>query len=271
MFSIVAGARMRIVVAPDSFKDSLSAKAVAEAINRGLLMELPDAEVAMCPMADGGEGTIEAILDAVNGERCHAQVTGPLGAPVDASWAWLPNTSTAIIEMAEASGLQLIPRHLRDASRATSFGTGELIAAALDAGAKRIVLTIGGSATNDAGAGMLRALGVRFFGPSACELEEGGLALSELARIDLSGADPRIRDTQFEIAADVDNPLCGPNGASYIFGAQKGASESQIAKLDDSLVHFANECARVLGIDWRDIPGAGAAGGMGCGASRLIR
>ncbi|QQQ52589.1 glycerate kinase [Pseudomonas syringae] len=262
---------MKIVIAPDSFKDSLSAQAVADAIASGLAEVWPHAELIKCPMADGGEGTIEALLAACNGELMSASVSGPLGAPVDAQWGWLAESKTAIIEMAMASGLQLLTLAQRDACVTSTEGTGQLISAALDAGARRVILAIGGSATNDGGSGMLSALGARFLDADDQTLAPGGLALADLARIDLSGFDPRLSDVCVEIAADVDNPLCGPNGASSVFGPQKGASPEQVMALDAALGRFADHTAQVLGQDLRDSPGSGAAGGMGFAAKAYLK
>lgn len=261
---------MKIVIAPDSFKDSLSAEGVAAAIALGLRDVLPDAELVCCPMADGGEGTVEAILAIVAGERRSALVRGPLGTPVIARWGWLPESRTAIIEMAEASGLQLLSLAQRDACRSNTFGTGQLIREALDAGALKVILTIGGSATNDGGSGMLRALGARFLTAAGGELEDGGLSLSDLSRIDLSQLDPRLSALSVEVAADVDNPLCGPHGASHVFGPQKGASPEQVQWLDSALAHFADCALQTLGRDLRDVPGTGAAGGMGFAAKAFL-
>ncbi|MDD2047848.1 glycerate kinase [Pseudomonas putida] len=262
---------MKIVIAPDSFKDSLSAEGVADAIARGLAEVWPHAQLLKCPMADGGEGTMEAIIAACGGELRREHVRGPLGEPVQAGWGWLAESRTAIIEMAQASGLQLLSLAQRDACRSSTFGTGQLIAAALDAGARRIILAIGGSATNDAGSGMLRALGLRLLDAHGHSLVEGGLALAQLARLDASGLDPRLAGVQLEVAADVDNPLCGNNGASAIFGPQKGASPEQVQALDQALGHFADHCAQLLGEDVRDFPGCGAAGGMGFAAKAFMQ
>ncbi|MBV1809617.1 glycerate kinase [Pseudomonas viridiflava] len=261
---------MKIVIAPDSFKDSLSAQAVADAIASGLAEVWPDAELVKCPMADGGEGTVEAVLDACEGQWMSAQVSGPLGDSVSAQWGWLAQSRTAIIEMAMASGLQLLTLKQRDACLTSTEGTGQLISAALDAGAQRVILAIGGSATNDGGSGMLSALGARFLDRDDQPLPRGGRALAELARIDLSDLDPRLANVRVEIAADVDNPLCGPNGASHIFGPQKGASPDQVLALDAALAHFADHSARTLGRDLRDSPGSGAAGGMGFAAKAYL-
>ncbi|MBF8730134.1 glycerate kinase [Pseudomonas guariconensis] len=261
---------MKVVIAPDSFKDSLDAAGVARAIGAGLAEVWPDAERVECPMADGGEGTMDAILAASHGELRRQVVRGPLGQSVEAGWGWLAESRTAIIEMAQASGLQQVPTDQRDACRSSTWGTGELIAAALAAGATRIVLAIGGSATNDGGSGMLRALGLRLLDADGQALEEGGLALGRLAHIDASDLDPRLAEVQVEVAADVDNPLCGPNGASAIFGPQKGASPEQVQALDQALGHFADLCAQLLGDDVREFPGCGAAGGMGFAAKAFM-
>jgi len=261
---------MKIVIAPDSFKDSLSAQSVAHAIAAGLIDVWPDAQLVECPMADGGEGTIEAVLAACDGEWMSNQVSGPLAQPVQAQWGWLAETRTAIIEMAMASGLQLLSLDQRDATITSTFGTGELIKAAVDAGAERVILAIGGSATNDAGTGMLSALGARFLDDDDRALDPGGLALTQLARIDLTGLDPRLNSVQFEVAADVNNPLCGLQGASHIFGPQKGASPEQVLALDAALGHFAEHSAQALGRDDSEYPGSGAAGGMGFAAKAYL-
>jgi len=261
---------MKIVIAPDSFKDSLSAQGVADAIALGLTEIWPDAQLIKCPMADGGEGTIESVLAACNGELRRIEVRGPLGAPVNAAWGWLPHSHTAIIEMAEASGLQLVPVDRRDACSSSTFGTGQLIRAALDAGAQRVILAIGGSATNDGGAGAMQALGVKLLDAHGKALAPGGLALAHLARIDMTDLDPRLADVRFDIAADVDNPLCGPHGASAIFGPQKGASPDQVEQLDRALGHFAGLCAETLKTEVRDEPGSGAAGGLGFAAKAFL-
>jgi glycerate kinase len=261
---------MKIVIAPDSFKDSLSAQGVADAVAQGLAQVWPDAQLIKCPMADGGEGTVESVLAACNGQWRRSWVKGPLGDSVEARWGWLPDSHTAIIEMAEASGLQLVPPGQRDACSSSTYGTGELIRAVLDEGAGRVILAIGGSATNDGGAGAMQALGVVLLDQHNRPLPPGGLALAELARIDLSKMDPRLAQVNFEIAADVDNPLCGPHGASAIFGPQKGASPEQVQQLDQALGHFAEHCAQALNKDVRDEPGSGAAGGLGFAAKAFL-
>ncbi|WP_085717583.1 glycerate kinase [Pseudomonas sp. B28(2017)] len=261
---------MKIVIAPDSFKDSLSAQGVADAIALGLAEVWPDAQLIKCPMADGGEGTVEAVLAACGGEQHRAEVRGPLGDTAHAKMGWLPDSRTAIIEMAEASGLQLVPVDQRDACNSSTFGTGQLIRFALDEGAQRIILAIGGSATNDGGAGAMQALGMKLFDAQGQPLAPGGLALAQLFRIDLSELDSRLADVRFDIAADVDNPLCGPHGASAIFGPQKGASPEQVELLDHALGHFADHCANALNKDVRDEPGSGAAGGLGFAAKAFL-
>ncbi|CRM12730.1 Glycerate 2-kinase [Pseudomonas sp. 28 E 9] len=261
---------MKIIIAPDSFKDSLSAERVAQAIADGLVKVWPDAQLVQCPMADGGEGTVAAVLAACNGQLRSQTVRGPLGAAVQAHWGWLADSHTAIIEMAEASGLQLVAPGQRDACSSSTYGTGELIRAALDLGARRIILAIGGSATNDGGAGAMQALGVQLFDAQDQPLAPGGLALAGLARISLENLDSRLAQVRFEIAADVNNPLCGAHGASAIFGPQKGATPEQVLQLDAALGHFADHCARVLPGDVRDEPGSGAAGGLGFAAKAFL-
>jgi len=261
---------MKVVIAPDSFKDSLSALRVAQTIAQGWKEVFPDAETILCPMADGGEGTIEAVLDVCNGQWREKTVMGPLGEKVQAKWGWLENQKIAIIEMAQASGIQLVPTSQRDACHSTTFGTGQLILDALDAGAKDIILTVGGSATNDGGAGLLSSLGARLLDSKQQVLEAGGLALKNLSKIDLTHFDPRIQQTRFLLAADVTNPLCGPNGASHIFGPQKGASSAQVQLLDEALAHFADVSAQLLSADKRDEAGSGAAGGLGFAAKSYL-
>lgn len=253
---------MRVVIAPDSFKESLSAWGVAQAIANGVRDVLPDADIVCVPMADGGEGSLDAVLVATDGERRVAQVQNANNQACEASWAWLGNGS-AFIEMAAAAGLEQIPPAERQPLHATSYGVGQLIRQALDAGARHIVLGLGGSATNDAGAGLLQALGASLLDAQGKELPLGGAALKQLASISLQGLDARLADVNFEIAVDVDNPLCGPRGASAIFGPQKGASPDDVATLDAALKHFAQVCIDQLGKDEQHLPGMGAAGGLG--------
>ena len=256
---------MLIVVAPDSYKGSVSALGVAQAMERGILRVFPQAKVRQVPIADGGEGTVDALVAATGGEIRHAEVTGPVGDKLTASWGILGDGRTAVIEMAAASGLPLVPAQQRDPRTTTSFGTGELIGAALDAGLRKIIIGIGGSATNDGGVGMAQALGIRFSGNDGNELPAGGAALAGLQRIDLDGIDQRIGEAEITVACDVDNPLCGARGASAVFGPQKGATPEMVAELDAALAHFA-ACARdATGRDVALLPGAGAAGGLGAG------
>jgi glycerate kinase len=256
---------MKIVIAPDSFKESLSAPKVAAAIAQGLSQAAPEAHCVCIPMADGGEGTVEAILAATGGESRINVVQDALGRPIQAQWGWLPG-KVAIVEMACAAGLELIATTERDPLRASSFGVGQLIGHALDMGATQIVLGLGGSATNDAGAGMLQALGLGLFDAQGKTLAPGGAALANLAHIDTRTFDPRLKDVHITIASDVNNPLCGLQGASAVFGPQKGATPAQVSKLDTALGHFADVCARTLGKDPRNAPGSGAAGGLGFAA-----
>ena len=261
---------MKIVIAPDSFKDSLSAQEVAKAMTSGWQQVFPKAEIIQCPMADGGEGTIDAILTSCSGQWREQLVQDPFGNPVLAKWGWLPEQKIAIIEMAQASGIQLIPPYQRDAGISSTFGTGELVLAALDAGATEIILTVGGSATNDAGTGLLTALGAQFLDHQHQPLAAGGLALQHLATIDLTALDARLQQTKFLLAADVTNPLCGINGASHIFAPQKGASPTQILQLDQALAHFADKTFQLLGVDRQYEAGAGAAGGLGFAAKAYL-
>ena len=261
---------MKVVIAPDSFKESMSAERVALAIAEGWREVFAEADIRLCPMADGGEGTVEAVLSATGGERREQQVCGPLGTPVTAHWGWLPDERQAVIEMAAASGLHWVAAEQRDARITTTYGTGELVLAALDAGARRIILGIGGSATNDGGAGLLEALGARLLNEEGQPIGRGGAALTDLQRIELAGLDTRLAATEIIIAADVDNPLCGPHGASHVFGPQKGASADQVEQLDHALSHFADVMAAALGQDYRDVPGVGAAGGLGFAARAVL-
>ncbi|WP_243382710.1 glycerate kinase [Geothrix alkalitolerans] len=256
---------MRIIVAPDSFKGSVSALGVAEAMERGIHAVFPAAEVVKVPIADGGEGTVEALVAATGGRLMHTEVRGPLGEPVRAHWGISGDGGTAFIEMASASGLPLVPKERRDPRVTSTFGTGELMKAALDAGLRTIVIGIGGSATNDGGTGMARALGVRFLDAEGRDLPEGGAALARLARIDLSGLDPRLAEASVMVACDVDNPLCGPRGASAVYGPQKGATPEMVRELDAALGVFAEVAKAATGRDIALLPGAGAAGGLGAG------
>ena len=256
---------MKIVIAPDKFRGSLTASEATDAIATGVRRADRSAEVVTVPMADGGEGTVEALVAATGGEIREITVSGPLGDPLAARFGILGDGQTAALEMASASGLNLLSPDRRDPLRAATRGTGELVLAAIDAGAVQIVVGIGGSATNDGGAGFAQALGFRLLDDAGRELPGGGGSLDRLARIDDSGRDRRIADVRIQVACDVDNPLCGRRGASSVFGPQKGATPEMVARLDRNLAHLADVMARDLGREVRDLPGAGAAGGLGAG------
>jgi len=256
---------LKVVIAPDSFKECLPAEDVAEAMARGVRAAAPQAEVVCVPMADGGEGTVRALVAATGGTLRQAAVTGPLGEPVEAEFGLLGDGQTAVIEMAAASGLPLVPPDRRDPTRTTTRGTGELIQAALDLGARHLILGIGGSATVDGGAGMAQALGARLLDAAGRPIGPGGGELDRLARIDLSAMDPRLKAVRCEVACDVTNPLVGPRGAARVYGPQKGATPEMVERLDANLAHLADVIQRDLGLDVRDVPGAGAAGGLGAG------
>lgn len=262
---------MKIVLAPDSFKESLSALQVAESIERGFKQVLPNAEYEKVPMADGGEGTVQSLVDATGGRIIKKTVTGPLGEAAEAFFGILGNEKSAVIEMAAASGLHLVPATKRNPLLTTTRGTGELIAAALEYNVNHIIIGIGGSATNDGGAGMARALGARFLNSDGQEITEGGGALSDLAAIDLSSLDSRLAHVKIEVACDVDNPLIGPKGASAIFGPQKGATPEIVNQLDENLAHYAEIIEKDLGVKIADVPGAGAAGGLGGGLLAFMK
>lgn len=264
---------MKIVIAPDSYKESLSALAVAAAIETGFREIYPHAEYVKVPVADGGEGTVEAMVAATQGHIVQVSVTGPLGEPVNAFYGLSGDMRCAYIEMAAASGLESVPPTRRNPLLTTSWGTGELIRHALDAGVSQIIIGIGGSATNDGGAGMAQALGAKLLSAGQQQIAPGGGALETLARIDLSELDPRLADCRIDVACDVTNPLTGPQGASAVFGPQKGATAAMIERLDRGLQHFAQIIDRDLDIDVLSLEGGGAAGGMGaalyafCGAN----
>lgn len=256
---------MKIIVAPDSFKGSVSAKEAAENIKLGILRVDQDAEIVCIPMADGGEGTVQSLVDATGGELVHTSVTGPLLDRVDAFFGILGDRKTAVIEMAAASGLPLVPVAQRNPMHTTTYGTGELIKQALDRGCREIIIGIGGSATNDGGFGMAKALGAKFLDQDGQDIGHGGGSLGRLHTIDVSQLDERLKDCCITAACDVDNPLCGPRGATYVFGPQKGAKGEMLALLDSSLAHYAEVIKGTLGLDIKDCPGAGAAGGLGGG------
>jgi glycerate kinase len=256
---------MNIIVAPDSFKGSLTALEAADAIIQGVRDVVPDAEIVSIPLADGGEGTVEALVRATEGKTLTATVTGPMGDPVEAHFGMLGDDVTGVVEMAQAAGLFLVPADKRDPRLATTFGVGELMLAALDVGCTQLIVGLGGSATNDGGAGMAQALGVRLLGPQGKELRRGGGALANLERIDISGLDPRIARTTVYAASDVTNSLCGQHGASAVYGPQKGADAQAVGELDKALWQYGGVIAEQLGIEVREMAGAGAAGGLGAG------
>ncbi|GMQ47676.1 glycerate kinase [Vibrio sp. 10N] len=254
---------MKIIIAPDSYKESLTAMEVAEAIEAGFKKIFTDAEYIKLPMADGGEGTVQSLVDATGGSIVTCDVTGPLGQTVEGFFGLMGDGSTAIIEMAAASGLHLVEPEKRNPLVTTTFGTGELVKAALDRGVKHIIVGIGGSATNDGGIGMAQALGAKLLDANGNALGFGGGELSKLSRIDLAELDPRLADIKLEVACDVDNPLCGPKGASHVFGPQKGATPEMVETLDSNLAHYAEVIKSTNGRDVVDTAGAGAAGGLG--------
>ncbi len=254
-----------VLVAPDSFKGSLSAARFCDIADQVLPQYLPGVEVVARPMADGGEGTVEAVIRGAGGTLRTAQVTGPLGEPVQAQWGLLPDGQTAVIEMAAASGLPLVPEARRDPLRATSYGTGELVRAALEAGARRLIVGLGGSATNDGGAGALQALGLRLLDARGEALPPEARSLTRLAAIDASGLDRRLSETEVILASDVTNPLLGPHGATAVYGPQKGVDAPLQPVLEAALARFAEHTAQATGTDHRETAGAGAAGGMGFG------
>lgn len=253
---------MNVIVAIDSLKGSLSSLQAGAAAKAGILRAIPAATVSVKPVADGGEGTVTALVSGLSGESVTIPVTGPLGETVEATYGILPDY-TAVIEMAEAAGLPLVPAEKRNPMITTTYGVGEMILHALDEGCRSFIIGIGGSATNDGGTGMLRALGCRFRKADGSEIALGAQELSELATIETEALDPRLKESHFSIACDVINPLCGSSGASYIFAPQKGADPATVRKLDTALAHLADMTAVTLGTDLRDQPGAGAAGGLG--------
>jgi glycerate kinase len=261
---------MKIVIAPDSFKGSLTALQVAEAMEVGLRRVFPDATIEKVPMADGGEGTVQSLVDATDGEILTAQVMDPLGNTIDAQYGVLGDGVTAVIEMAEASGLTLVPLDKRDPRVTTTYGTGELIRSALAHGCRKLIIGIGGSATNDGGTGMAQALGAKLLTASSEQIKPGGGHLGTLNSIDLSELDPRITETETVVACDVNNPLTGEQGASYVYGPQKGATREMIEMLDANLAHFDKILQRDLSKSVGNVPGAGAAGGLGAGLMAFV-
>ena len=254
---------MKVVIAIDSLKGSLSSMEAGMAIKDGILAAKPDAEVIVKPLADGGEGTTDALIEVMNGERIDLTVTGPMHTPVDAYYGYLKDTNTAVMEMASAAGITLVPDSEKNPLLATSYGVGEMINDAIQRGCRNFIIGIGGSVTNDGGIGMLKALGVRFLDENDEDAGEGGQALAKVARIDVSGMNPLLKECHIQVACDVNNPLCGENGSTYVYGPQKGVTEDMKKTLDEAMAHFARVTSETLENDYLNTPGAGAAGGLG--------
>ena len=254
---------MKVVVAIDSLKGSLSSMEAGLAIKEGVLAAQPDAEVIVKPLADGGEGTTDALIEGMNGERIDLTVTGPMHTPVDAYYGYLRETNTAVMEMASAAGITLVPDKEKNPLLATSYGVGEMIIDAIQRGCRNFIIGIGGSITNDGGIGMLKALGVRFLDEKGEDAGEGGQALAKVACIDLSGLNPLLKECHIQVACDVNNPLCGESGSTYVYGPQKGVAEDMKKTLDEAMAHFARVTSESLENDYMNTPGAGAAGGLG--------
>ena len=252
---------MKVVIAIDSFKGSMSSMEAGNAAKEGVLRAMPQAEVVVKPLADGGEGTTDALIEGMGGERVDIRVKGPYGEPVDAHYGYIREKGLAVMEMAQASGITISER--KDPMAATTYGVGEMILHALDLGCRSFIIGIGGSATNDGGVGMLKALGCGFLDKEGNDCGEGGAALSRISSIDIDGLDKRIAEADIRVACDVENPLCGTNGATYIYGPQKGVTEDMKKPLDEAMSNYADVCAKKLGKDMRDVSGAGAAGGLG--------
>lgn len=254
---------MKVVIAIDSLKGSLSSMEAGTAIKDGILAAKPDAEVIVKPLADGGEGTTDALIEGMNGERIDLTVTGPMHTPVDVYYGYLKDTNTAVMEMASAAGITLVPDSEKNPLLATSYGVGEMINDAIQRGCRNFIIGIGGSVTNDGGIGMLKALGVRFLDENGEDAGEGGQALAKVARIDVSGMNPLLKECHIQVACDVNNPLCGENGSTYVYGPQKGVTEDMKKTLDEAMAHFARVTSETLENDYMNTPGAGAAGGLG--------
>lgn len=254
---------MKVVIAIDSLKGSLSSMEAGMAIKDGILASKPDAEVIVKPLADGGEGTTDALIEGMNGERIDLTVTGPMHTPVDAYYGYLKDTNTAVMEMASAAGITLVPDSEKNPLLATSYGVGEMINDAIQRGCRNFIIGIGGSVTNDGGIGMLKALGVRFLDENGEDAGEGGQALAKVARIDVSGMNPLLKECHIQVACDVNNPLCDENGSTYVYGPQKGVTEDMKKTLDEAMAHFARVTSETLENDYMNTPGAGAAGGLG--------
>jgi len=261
---------LKILIAPDSFKESLTSIEVADYLKEGFKKADKNFEITKLPLADGGEGTVKSLVAATDGKIMKKEVTDPLGNKVEAIYGILGDGKTGVIEMATASGLPLVPKDKRNPLKTTTYGTGELIKAALDQGCTKLIIGIGGSATNDCGVGMAQALGGKFLDEDGKQIGYGGQYLKDIEKIDLSQLDSRIAETEIEVACDVDNPLYGKNGAAYIYGPQKGASKDQVKELDQGLKHIAEIIKDDLGKEVNEIPGAGAAGGLGAGLSAFL-
>ncbi|MBD3288306.1 glycerate kinase, partial [candidate division KSB1 bacterium] len=263
---------MKIIIAPDSFKASMTASEAAVAIQRGVRKVLPDVDIAKIPMADGGEGTVSALVASTKGRFVETTAFDPLGNEITGKYGILGDEKTAVIEMAAVSGLPLVPLEKQNPLNTTTFGTGELIRDALEAGCREFIIGIGGSATNDAGTGMAQALGVKFFrkdGSEITELMRGGL-LREVAHIDVSGMHSAIADSHVTVACDVDNPLLGERGCAHVYAPQKGATPEIVKRLDNDMAHFIDIAEDATGSSVRDVPGAGAAGGLGAGLMAFL-
>lgn len=254
---------MKVVVAIDSFKGSLSSAEAGNAVKAGVLSAIPDARVIVKPLADGGEGTTDALIDGLGGTRIDLEVTGPMGTPVSAYYGYIPDQKTAVIEMASAAGITLVPDAEKNPLAATTCGVGEMILDAIRRGCRKFIIGIGGSATNDGGLGMLKALGFTFLDENGNDVGEGAQALSKIETISTENADPLLADCQFRVACDVTNPLCGPNGATYIYGPQKGVTKDLLLPIDQSMAHYAKITAQATGTQYLETSGAGAAGGLG--------
>jgi len=261
---------LKVLIAPDSFKGSLTAYEVAKSIEKGIKKYKQEIEVKLLPLADGGEGTVQSLVDATDGQIIKKEVTGPLGDKVHAFYGLLGDQKTAVIEMASASGLPLIPEGKQDPSKTTTYGTGELIKGALSQEVDEIIIGIGGSATTDAGVGMAQALGVSFLDQKGNEIGYGGRYLNKIEDIDMSGLNPKVKDVKIRVACDVDNPLFGKSGAAYVYSPQKGADQKMVEKLDKNLRHFNQIVKNALNKDVSEIPGAGAAGGLGAGLMAFL-
>lgn len=254
---------MKVLLCPDSYKGSLTALEVAEAMEEGIRRVFPESEIQKLPIADGGEGTVETLITSTGGTFHYSEVSSPLGEKVKARWGVLGDRKTVVMEMAEASGLELVPKEKRNPRFTSTYGSGEMVRAALDQGYRKFIIGIGGSATNDGGAGMIQALGGKFLDKEGIALPPGGKFLKYLDKIDLTGLDPRLGESSILVACDVDNPLCGKKGASAVYGPQKGATPAMVEELDQALARYGKMAEEVTGIKAVDAPGSGAAGGLG--------